>query len=81
MFSSLYKNLYKNAILQGHFFLFLKIIDFISFGAAFTNMYQALEKEEIVNLKIFVLFGFLQLRNSSGTYSKYLQNNIYETDI
>ena len=38
--------------------------------------YWALQKE-----KIFILFSFLYLRHIRGTYSKYFQNNIYETDI
>ena len=36
--------------------------------------YWALEKEEILNLAIFILFSFLYLRNISGTYSKYFPN-------
>ena len=36
--------------------------------------------EVIENLKTFVLFSFLNLRNMRGTYSKYFQDNISETD-
>ena len=32
-------------------------------------------------MTIFVLFRFLQFCNIRGSYSKYFQNNIYETDI
>ena len=51
-----------------------------NYCAAVTKRYWALKKEEILNLTIFVLFSFFQLRNIRGTYSKYFQNNIYETD-
>ena len=40
-----------------------------------------LKIDETVNLTMFTLFSFLQLRNIRGTYSKYFQNNISETDI
>ena len=40
-----------------------------------------LKIDETVNLTMFTLFSFLQLRNIKGTYSKYFQNNISETDI
>ena len=40
-----------------------------------------LKIDETVNLTMFTLFRFLQLRNIRGTYSKYFQNNISETDI
>ena len=40
-----------------------------------------LKIDETVNLTIFTLFSFLQLRNIRGTYSKYFQNNISEIDI
>ena len=40
-----------------------------------------LKTDETVNLTMFTLFSFLQLRNIRGTYSKYFQNNISETDI
>ena len=52
-----------------------------SYCAVVTKKYWALEKEEISNLTIFILLRFLLLWNIRGTYSKYLQNNIYETDI
>ena len=39
------------------------------------------EKEEISTLTIFNLLSFLLLWNIRRTYSKYFQNNIYETDI
>ena len=46
-----------------------------------TKRYCALTKEEIINLAIFVRFILLYLRNIRGTFSKYFQNNISETDI
>ena len=52
-----------------------------NFSSAVTKKYWALKKEEIVNLKIFVLFRFLKLLNIRGTYSICFKNNIYETDI
>ena len=52
-----------------------------NYCAAVSKKYWALKKEEILNLKIFVFFRILQFRNIRGTYSKYFQNNIYETDI
>ena len=41
----------------------------------------ALKKEEIVNMTIFLPFTFLELHNIRGTYPKYFQNIICETDI
>ena len=52
-----------------------------NYCAAVTKKYWAVKKEEIVNMSIFLLFSFLQLCNITGTYSKYFQNNINETDI
>ena len=52
-----------------------------SYCAVVTKKYLALEKEEISILAIFILLSFLLLWNIRGTYSKYFQNNIYETDI
>ena len=52
-----------------------------NYCAVVTNKYWAVKKGEIVNLTVFFLFGFLLLQNIRGTYSKLLQNNIYETDI
>ena len=47
-----------------------------SYSAFVTKTYWALEKEEIVNMTIFVLFIFLELRNIRRTYSKYFQKFI-----
>ena len=44
------------------------------------QIYCAHKIEVIENLKTFVLFSFLNLRNMRGTYSKYLKDNISETD-
>ena len=44
------------------------------------NNYFPLKIEVTETLTKFVLFSFLQLRNIRGTYSKYLENNISETD-
>ena len=52
-----------------------------NYCAAVIKKYWALKKQEILNLTVFVLFSLLQFRNIRGTYSKYFQNNIYETDI
>ena len=52
-----------------------------NYCAALTKKHFPLKKEQILNLANFVLFSFLQLCNIRGTYSKYFQNNIYETDI
>ena len=45
------------------------------YSAVKTKTYWAL-KEEIIKMTIFVFFSFFLLRNISGTYSKYFQNNI-----
>ena len=59
-----------------------KLLRFLeNYCAALTKKYFALKKEQILNLTTLVRFSFLQLCNSRGTYSKYFQNNIYETDI
>ena len=50
-------------------------------NAVVTKTYSALKKEEIVSMRIFAHFSFLELRNNRWTYSKYFQNNIYEIDI
>ena len=47
---------------------------------SFPEIYCTHKIEVIENLKIFVLFSFLNLRNIKGTYSKYFQDNISETD-
>ena len=52
-----------------------------NYCAALTKKYFPLKKKQILNLANLVLFNFLQLCNIRGTYSKYFQNNIYETDI
>ena len=52
-----------------------------NYCAAVSKKYWALKKQEILNLTIFVLTRFLQFRNIWGRYSKYFQNNIYETHI
>ena len=52
-----------------------------NYCAAVSKKYWRLNKQEILSLTIFVLFGILQFRNIRGTYSKYSQNNIDETDI
>ena len=49
--------------------------------SAVPKKYWVLEKEEIFNLTIFILFSFSYLRNVRGTYSKYFQINNYESDI
>ena len=46
-----------------------------------TNFYCTLKTKEILNLTILVRFSYLQLCNISGTSSKYLKNNISDTDI
>ena len=46
-----------------------------------TKIYCALKIEEILNLRIFFLFSFLQFHNIRETYCKYFENNIFETDI
>ena len=68
---TLYKNLYikwTRLRFSTHYFTVLP------------KIYCALKIEVIENLKIFVLFSFLNLRNIKGTYSKYFQDNISETD-
>ena len=52
-----------------------------NYCAALTKKYFPLKKEQILNLANLFLVSFLQLCNIKGTYSKYFQNNIYETDI
>ena len=49
-----------------------------NYCAVVTKKYWALEKEEILNLTSCLVFGNYVIR---GTYSKYFQNNIYETGI
>ena len=49
---------------MGPFSVFLKIILQLS-----AKIYWTLKKREIVNLAISVVFSFLQLRNTRGTYS------------
>ena len=49
-----------------------------NYSAVITKTYWALKKEEILNMIVFVIFCNHNIR---GTYSKYLQNNIYETNI
>ena len=61
---------------MGHFSVFLKTILQLS-----SKIYWALKRRDIVNPAIFVVFSFLQLCNIRASHSKYLQNNIYETDI
>ena len=46
-----------------------------------TKICSAFKIEEILNLTIFFLFSFSQFHNIRGTYSKYFENNIFETDI
>ena len=59
-----------------------KLLRFLeNYCAALTKKYLPLKKEQILNLTTLVLFSFLQLCNIRGTYCKYFQNNIYETDI
>ena len=59
-----------------------KLLRFLeNFCAALTKKYFALKKEQSLNLATLVLFSFLQLCNIRGKYSKYFQNNSYETDI
>ena len=43
-------------------------------------IYCTLKIEVIETLTKFVLFSFLYLGNIRGTYSKYLENNISDTD-
>ena len=52
-----------------------------NYSKVVTKIYCALKLEEILNLAIFLLFSFLQFHNIGGTYSKYFENNIFETDI
>ena len=59
-----------------------KLLRFLeNYCAALTKKHFPLKKEQILNLATLVLFRFLQLCNIRGTYSKYFQNNIYETHI
>ena len=60
----------------GHSSFFLE-----NYWAAVGKKYWALQKQEILNLEIFVVFRFLQFCNIRRSYSKYFQNNIHETDI
>ena len=53
----------------------------INYFTAVSKIDCTLKIDETVNLTMFTLFSFLQLRNIRGTYSKYFQNNISETDI
>ena len=61
---------------MGRFSVFLKTILQLS-----SKICWALKRRDIVNPAIFVVFSFLQLCNIKGTYSKYFQNKISETDI
>ena len=54
---------------------------FINYFTVVSKIDCTLKIDETVNLTMFTLFSFLQLRNIRGTYSKYFQNNISETDI
>ena len=57
-----------------------KLLRFLkNYCAVVTKKYWALKKEQILNLTSFIVFSFLQLYNIRGTYSKYSQNDIYET--
>ena len=53
----------------------------INYFTVVSKINCTLKIDETVNLTMFTLFSFLQLRNIRGTYSKYFQNNISETDI
>ena len=44
-----------------------------SYSAFVTKTYWVLQKEEIVNMKIFLLFTHLKLHNIRGTYCKYFK--------
>ena len=72
---TLYKNLRKNVILRGHVFVFLHIL-----FTVLPKIYCTLKIKVIETLTKFVLFSFLYLGNIRGTYSKYLENKISETD-
>ena len=51
-----------------------------NFFTVVPKIYCALKIEVIETLTQFFLFSFLKLHNVRGTYSKYLENNISETD-
>ena len=59
----------------------IRVLFSTNYSTIRTNFYCTLKIEEILNLTILVRLSFLQLCNISGTSSKYLENNISDTDI
>ena len=52
-----------------------------NYCTAVTKTYCSLKKEQIVNMKIFVLCCFLNLRSVRGRHSKFFQNTISKIHI